>query len=99
MAVAVTQTALAQRARGGARGAPSPQIVDRNLQNLEQNGCPPYPRPPDTAGYHNDALLCAYGILKQRTGTPPCDQSTRTLRRRSEPRHTLKGEASLPTRR
>jgi hypothetical protein len=74
------------------------QSVDRKLQMLEQNECPPYPRPPDTAGYHNDALLCAYDILKQRTGTPPCDQSTWTLKGRSETWHSLRGETSLPAR-
>jgi hypothetical protein len=72
------------------------QIVDRNRQMLEQSGCPPYPRPVDPAGYHNDALRCAYDMLKQRTGTPPCDQSAWTLKGRSETWHALEGEPSAP---
>lgn len=74
------------------------QIVDRNLQMLEQQGCAPH-GPTNTAGYHNDALLCAYDMLKQRTGTPACDQSTWTLKGRSETWHSFAREESSSLRR
>lgn len=68
------------------------QTVEQHLKMLAQTGCAPYPGPTNTAGYHNDALLCAYDVLKQRTATPPCDQSTWTLKGRGETWHSFASE-------
>lgn len=64
-------------------------IVEQNVQMLEQHGCPAYPQPVDPSGYHNDALLCAYDVLKQRTGTAPCDMGAWTLKGRGETWHAF----------
>lgn len=65
------------------------QIVNQNVQMLQQNACPAYPHPIDTTGYHADAVRCAYDLLKQRTDTPPCDQSTWTMKGRGETWHSF----------
>jgi hypothetical protein len=65
------------------------KIVDRNVQMLVQAGCPAYPQPLETTGYHNDALHCAYDLLKQRQDTAPCDQRLWTLKGPGETWHSF----------
>lgn len=87
--LAATASDPATSANNAQSAASTMKVVDGNLQMLEQSGCPAYPQPIDTSGYHNDALRCAYDLLKQRSGTPPCDQSTWTPKGRSETWHSF----------
>lgn len=87
--LSVTSPDPAAAASSAQTAASTMQIVDQNLRLLAQNGCAAYPRPLDSSGYNNDAMYCAYEILKQRPATSACDRRSWTLKGPIETWHSF----------